>query len=166
MNKPWPSTYEVDAHISEDGLYRYWLEIVWAKERQRLAFVLLNPSKADHRIDDPTAQRAVRFAIREGYGGIVIANLFAFRATDPRELKRAKNPVGPSNLPTLLSLPDRAHKIVVGWGAGAKASEARKTFVDYMALETLWCLGTTKDGEPRHPLYLKNDAPLVKWEPA
>jgi hypothetical protein len=163
MNNPWPCAYEVDAHISPDSVYRYWLKIVWNDELPRIAFVLLNPSKADHRLDDPTAKRVVAFAQREGFGGVLIYNLFAFRATDPRELKTASDPEGPSNLPTLNAMPDMVSKIVVGWGAGVKEHPARKRFLDYMAHEKLWCLGTTKTGEPRHPLYLRGDAPLVRW---
>jgi len=164
MNKPWPSSYKIDAHISEDGLFRYWLEIIWDEKLPRIAFILWNPSKADHRISDPTALRVVAFAKREGFGGVWIANLFAFRATDPRELKSAVNPEGPSNMGTLLSMPDRARKVVVGWGAGVGRSCAvRAQFLGYMHSVQLWCLGTTKDGEPRHPLYLRADAPLVKW---
>lgn len=167
MNKPWPSSYKVEAFLSEDGVYRYWLEIKWDEKLPMMAFVLWNPSKADHRIDDPTALRVVGFAKREGCGGVIIANLFAFRATDPKQMmsaeKNGTDIIGPSNFPTLLDIPERAHKVVVGWGAGVKDHEARKRFVDYMGSVRLWCLGTTQSGEPRHPLYLRADAPLMRW---
>ena len=164
MNKPWSTEYKVDAHISDCEKYRYWLEIIWDEKTPRMGLIMLNPSKADHRISDPTALRAIAFAKREGFGGVVIANLYAYRATNPKDLPLGlPEAEGPANLPTLGAMPDRCAKLVVAWGATEHGSAPRRAFLDRMKFVELWCLGVTKFGEPRHPLYLKSDAPLVRY---
>lgn len=160
-----------DALISPCGLYRYWLLREWDPARPALAFIMLNPSTADAEDDDPTIRRCMGFARRDGYGGIFVANLFAFRATDPMALKGAPDPVGPDNdaglIQNLLTLPIRAAgAIVAAWGAGCRIRGERDRFVRGQAAMRgvpLHHLGLTKDGHPKHPLYLKGDQPLEKW---
>ena len=138
------------ALFSNDERYRYRLRIVWDPDLPYVCFIGLNPSIADELKDDPTIRRCVDFAKRWGKGGIAMLNLFAYRATDPRELKRAANPIGPENTLAFLALEVLKSRSVpiAAWGAfpmvGLRASEV-------MRLEALHCLGTTKGGFPRHP---------------
>ena len=85
-----------DALISPCGQYRYWLMRSWDKYSPRLPIIMLNPSTADASTNDPTIRRCIAFAVREGFGSIVVTNLFAFRATSPDAMKAAVDPVGPS----------------------------------------------------------------------
>jgi hypothetical protein len=125
---------------------------------------MLNPSTADTFVDDPTIRRCMGFARREGYGGAVIANLYAFRATKPADLFRAADPVGPGDAKTLRELA-RAHDVIIcAWGRlptlAARARAQRVTAQLRRHGARLFCLGRTGAGAPRHPLYLPLSAPL------
>jgi hypothetical protein len=156
------------AQISECGRYRYDLLRRWA-DGDPLLFVMLNPSTADADVDDPTIRRCIGFARREGYGALWVLNLYAYRATDPKSLLTCGDPVGPGNDNML-----RAHlrssvgvgrPIVAAWGANAQAD--RVEHVLNLCPDADWrCLGTTKDGHPRHPLYVRGDQPLVPFRTA
>jgi hypothetical protein len=155
----------MSAVISLCGQYRYRLQ---RGDGARLAFVMLNPSTADANVDDPTIRRCMGFARREGYAGIDVCNLFALRATNPRELVAHADPIGPDNYDHLAALgkDHRGTDIVCAWGAHPAAT-ARVVAVmkgyltDYGA--RLVCLGLTAAGAPRHPLYVRGDAPLLPW---
>lgn len=163
------------AHI--DGPYRYWLERDWWQrgaphgDLSLLIFVMLNPSTADGEVDDPTIRRCIGFARREGAQMIHVVNLYALRATNPAELLTHPDPVGIGNDAILRSVAasrDR-HRCVVAWGAHHMVTPARTRILTDVAHQegtTLWCLGTTKSGAPRHPLYVKADAPLMPWPDA
>lgn len=141
------------------GEYRYTLTRVWDTALPIITFVLLNPSTADAVELDPTMRRCVGFAKREGYGGMKIVNLYAFRTKDPKEMLAAVDPVGPENDGVLARV---AGTVVAGWGTNA--SPARVAHV-LALLPQLHALGLTKNGHPRHPLYVRADAPLVRWTP-
>lgn len=164
-----PSATEVQrsAVISDDGLYRYRLDRWWGPEScgtgsTRMPFMMLNPSTADADIDDPTIRRCMGFARREGASGITVVNVGAYRATDPADWLAAADPYGPDNMRHVSDVVQMAGYIVAAWGANVP-----------LAIETRWlrgltlrgvavlCLGTTKDGHPRHPLYVRGDQPLV-----
>ena len=154
------------AYISECGAYRYWLQRVWDEPKDLLAFVMPNPSTADAELDDPTIRRCVGFAKREGRGGIVVVNLYAGRATQPADLFKMADPKGPNNPDQWMSwLRHERTKVVCAWGAEPKAHGQAYDFHRFARREDvqLWCLGTTKDGHPKHPLYLRNDAPLIPY---
>jgi hypothetical protein len=122
----------------------------------------LNPSTADEKEDDPTIRRCVNFAKRLGYGGAHMLNLFAYRATDPQEMKKAVDPVGPYNdRITKLYIADRHNDFVAAWGIHGSYM-GRDKVVAAMIPELL-CFGVTKEGHPRHPLYLRNDTGLIPW---
>jgi hypothetical protein len=144
---------EAAAGISECGQYRYWLTRVWDKSKPVVAWIMLNPSTADALVDDPTIRRCMGFARAWGAGGIYVANLFAFRASNPCDLWKASDPVGPNNNPPIYAH-THGMRIVAAWGCqngiGARVREVLK-FLDGRQLE---CLGVTKDGHPRHPLYM------------
>lgn len=154
------------AVISECGRYRYLLERRWGAGRL-LPFIMLNPSTADAEEDDPTIRRCIRFAQREGFDGIRVANLYAYRATDPKELGEAGDRFGPDNNLTLIDLARYAHEnstpIVCAWGANEHAPYGAATAMEWLTTSKLVCFGTTMSGAPRHPLYLRSDQPLVPF---
>lgn len=152
-----------DAYFSADKLYRYHLARTWDKQKPRMMFIGLNPSTADHTKLDPTLRRVVGFADREGCGGIMMANLFAFRATRPGDMKAAGDPVGPINDWWLKTAARWASKIVVGWGTHGGFNNRDVQVERLLAGADLLCLGLTGGGHPRHPLYLPKDAPLMTY---
>lgn len=155
------------AVISDCGTYRYHLWRDWSNgaDCRPLQFVMLNPSTADGEQDDPTIRRCINFAEREGCNAINVANLFAYRATDPKHLPRI-GAVGDDNDLWLQRYFDVSAAfgtpLVAAWGAHKAASD-RAAIVRSMAASrglTFACLGRTKAGHPRHPLYVKGDQPL------
>lgn len=155
----------MSAIISDCGQYRYRLTRDWGHGR-RLPFCMLNPSTADADIDDPTIRRCIGFAKREGYGGLVVVNLFAFRATDPKAMQAAAFPFGPDNHSHLSTVARAASAldipIVCAWGANDRGDVAKSIFRE--AEVRMVCLGRTKDGSPRHPLYVRGDQPLEHFQ--
>ena len=129
---------------------------------------MLNPSTADADIDDPTIRRCMSFARREGAGGIIVVNLYALRATDPRMLKQAPFPFGPANFDALQNVVIEADTapIVCAWGADQMANDAAKSFMEIAEREDAYlvCLGKTKAGHPRHPLYVRGDQPFEPFQ--
>lgn len=156
---------EGSAHISPCGKYRYVLRrslgsvLRWHKP---ILFIMLNPSTADAETDDPTIRRCMSFAQREGMTHLTVVNLFAFRATNPKALKECENPIGPEN-DQILEQEITAHReVVAAWGAHPfarfRAQEVTKKFGPFQ------CLGKTKGGDPRHPLYVPGTMPLEEYE--
>jgi hypothetical protein len=117
---------------------------------------MLNPSTADAHHDDATIRRCIGFARSWGFGGVEIVNLFAYRARDPRELLRVADPVGPRNARFIQMAIARAALVVLAWGAHPSVSRRAA-----LSLPRARCLGLTRAGHPRHPLYLRRDARLV-----
>lgn len=158
------SEVERGAELSPCLRYRYRLWRRWG-EGAPLVFCMLNPSTADALEDDPTIRRCIGFARRDGYAGIEVVNLFALRATDPAALAAADDPVGPMNNGILLGVARRAGLVVAAWGAHRAARE--RQHVALAAFEAVGarvlCLGATRGGEPRHPLYVRGDQPLVEY---
>jgi hypothetical protein len=146
--------------------YRYLLTHRWTPPTDpapNAVFILLNPSTATATTDDPTVRRCVRFARRERCGGLVILNLFAVRATDPRALARHPDPVGAHN-DLFLRLYTSGHTgpVIAGWGVHGDLGGRAATVTARLraARVELVCLGTTTAGHPRHPLYLRADTPI------
>jgi len=158
---------ERTASLSEDKLYRYELTRRWGECSDYVAWVMLNPSTADALEDDPTIRRCLKFTERLGYGKLVVVNLFAFRATDPKKLLDAEDPIGPQNAVFLRDALLKGSLKIAAWGSVPnKLREAIAPVIAVMKASgyDLKCLGTTKDGSPRHPLYLRSDAELRPWE--
>jgi hypothetical protein len=124
---------------------------------------MLNPSTADHTIDDPTIRRVSRFTARFGGTELVVINVFAWRATNPTELAKADDPVGPWNDHAWAMLKDESALVVAAWGASAPPALAGPVRAAHAALveRGALCLGLTQVGHPRHPLYLPADTALV-----
>jgi|SRR3954468_8618932 hypothetical protein len=147
----------VSATADIRGEYRYSLTRVWDPVLPNITFVLLNPSTADATQLDPTLRRCVGFGRREGYGGMTILNLYAFRTKDPKVMMAASDPVGPDNDRVLAQA---TGTVVAGWGTNAAAARVAQALA---LLPGLHALGVTKSGHPKHPLYVRGDAPLVEW---
>lgn len=166
----WEMVMRKSATLSDCGKYRYWLERRWSKSHP-MVFVMLNPSTANASVDDPTIRRCINFARREDHGGIVVVNLFGLRSTDPKFLKEAHDPVGPENGrnigTALLMAATTSNRIICAWGssefARTQAQSLRRRAADFNV--KLMCLGVTLKNHPRHPLYLRNDAKLIGYEP-
>jgi hypothetical protein len=147
-----------------DGRYRYSLWRTWSTRHPRIAFVLLNPSTADEQRNDPTIRRCLGFAQAWHYGSMEVVNLFAYRATDQRELFKANDPIGEENNRFLLQAVEHCSTVVLGWGnRGIFLGRDRQVIHLLAGRKDVHCLGTTKDGQPRHPLYIKGDTSLVPF---
>ena len=146
--------------------YRYSLTREWDQDRPAAIWVMLNPSTAGAELSDPTIRRCIAFAKREGCGGIAVLNLFALRATEPKALYTHPDPIGPLNAGFLLrALVVDGGPVVAAWGVHGAFQGRGATVADLLASVGLVCLGVTKDGHPRHPLYVPGDAPLVPFMP-
>lgn len=148
------------AILSDDGSYRYRLTRVWG-DGPLLTWVMLNPSTADAELDDPTIRRCRSFTQRGKFGGFQVLNLFAYRSTDPSALTKVRDPVGPQNDEMFEKY--ASPYVCVAWGT--KGTPERVTrVVELLGDREVRSLGTTKDGHPRHPLYVKGDQPFVPWQ--
>jgi hypothetical protein len=147
------------AVFSDDGTYRYRLTRTWGDSGRHAVWLMLNPSTAGALADDPTIRRCTGFSRAWGLDGLVVVNLFALRATDPAELARHPDPVGPGNDDFVRRAVAASPVVIAAWGAQrmAAARGARWRLELDRAADVL-CLGTTKDGEPRHPLFVRADA--------
>jgi hypothetical protein len=148
------------------GEYRYLLWRTWGEAAPRLLWVLLNPSTADERADDPTLRRCTAFSRAWGYGGVEIANLFAFRTPHPQQLRQPSDPVGSENDRYLVAGATRAGGIVAAWGADGGYQGRDQVVLALLARhasQPLMCLGTTRNGSPRHPLYIAGSTILMPY---
>ncbi len=154
-----------EARYSDCERYRYDLTRVWDSSGRRLLYVMLNPSKATEMANDPTVERCERRARALGFGGFRVANIFAWRETDPQRLKQAADPVGPDNDAALREGAAWADVVLCAWGAhGAHLGRGRA--VETLLRDTsrpLMHLGLTKAGHPRHPLYIGYAVQPVPW---
>lgn len=144
------------AVYSDCERYRYALTRVWDARAPRVNFVMLNPSTATEVQNDPTVERCERRARALGYGGFRVTNIFAWRETDPRALRRAADPVGPDNDAAIAEGAAWADRVIAGWGAHGEFMD-RGRAVEALLRATgraLFHLGLTRAGHPRHPLYV------------
>lgn len=162
-------TWEAWATLSSDGSYRYALGRQWLSpiDAPAMVWVMLNPSTADHLEDDPTIRKCIGFAKRAGCCGIVVVNLFAYRATNPRDLRIPRDPDGPHNTDAIkwaLTAPQLGSVksvLVAGWGRAPRRPVAR-ALNEFDFHNACGCYGTTErePKEPRHPLMLPYASPF------
>lgn len=145
------------AQFSACRIYRYVLWRTWAQGKGHVTFIGLNPSTADENKDDPTIRRCIGFTKAWGFGGIYMLNIFAFRATNTKELKRASEPVGPKNDEFLKMYLDPIGLNIACWGTLGAYRHRGYYVTSLLGKDNLSCLGMTQNGQPRHPLYLKRD---------
>jgi hypothetical protein len=167
--QPVPDSWEplTGATLSPCGTYRYTLTRTLPQHYAgpEALWIMLNPSTADATVDDPTIRRVLSFSDREGCGTVTVCNLFAFRATDPAALTQTfVDVVGPNNDDHLRAEIAKAELIVVGWGShGDRVLPRVRRVAGLLRERRPVCLGVTKSGQPRHPLYVRADQPLVAW---
>jgi hypothetical protein len=125
-------------------------------------FIGLNPSTADESTDDPTLIRCINFAKSWGYGGVCMANLFAFRATDPNDMKATEDPTGARNNHWLKRLATESDLIIAAWGNDGSYLQRSKQVREI--LPGMHCLKLNKSGEPAHPLYQKANLRPIPFE--
>ena len=144
---------KTDAKLSKCRNYRYALWRIWDDSKPYVMIIGLNPSTADETEDDPTITRCINFAKSWGFGGVCMANLFAFRATAPSDMMAANDPVGSENDTWLKKLSKDAGIVVAAWGNDgsylSRSTQVKNNFTD------LYYIKMNKSGEPAHPLYLK-----------
>ena len=149
------------AKLSDCRIYRYELWRTWDDSKPYAMFIGLNPSTADETEDDPTILRCINFAKSWGYGGLCMANLFAYRATQPEDMKKASDPIGDKNNETLILLAQKAGVIIAAWGNDGvflnRSEEIRSLIPEINVLKF------NKSGEPAHPLYLKSTLTPIEW---
>ena len=146
------------AQISDDLNYRYALWRIWDRNIKPVLFIGLNPSKADAERDDPTITRCIGFARQWEYGGLLMANVFAYRSSDPGLLDQIKDPQGPDNERYMKCLANQAGLVVAAWGnRGHKAFDAAEL---KKCCSWMRCLRVNKSGAPAHPLYVPNKTSL------
>jgi hypothetical protein len=161
------------ARLSADGKYRYLLSRTLDAARTA-TFIMLNPSTADAEVDDPTVRKCLGFCRLWGCGTLQVVNLFGIRATSPRDLMRADDPVGPENKRAVEVAMDqhraagecRHGPLVCAWGAHGGFLGQDLEMMGWLdgspGLKPM-CLGVTKDGYPRHPLYIPYSTRLIRY---
>jgi hypothetical protein len=156
-----PST----AVYSDCENYRYSLTRVWHPEAERVLFVMLNPSKATEIENDPTVERCERRARALGFGGVQVTNIFAWRETSPKLMRQAKDPVGPDNDMILNEGILWADQVIAAWGThGAHLGRGAQVQELLSRSQTpVYHLGLSKDGHPKHPLYIRYAQEPIFW---
>jgi len=162
-----PDGLEEKYLYSQDMMFRYAFGRWWGDPdlATTSVWVLLNPATGDtERRPRPTLERCIARARADGFTGLVIVNLFAYRDTDPRNLTSAADAVGPANDEVLQVITAEGAQTIAAWGAHGRL-HGRSARVGAL-LDSPMCLGTTQRGEPRHPLYVSANTALVAWAPA
>lgn len=167
---PYPSRIFGSAEISVCGQYRYELTRSWDSTKPAIAFVMLNPSTADAAEDDPTIRKCIGFANRWGYGELRVYNLFNFRATDPLLLPADAFEARGLKATEFAARVIDSHVVVCAWGSTPVAKRNPMDFARIycktmwsLHLDRLFALQINQDGNPRHPLYVRNDQPLIPF---
>jgi hypothetical protein len=148
--------------------WRYLLSRDFPEGEGTLNFLMLNPSTADAVRNDPTVRRCIGYAQRWGYATLLVTNIFAFRATLPRVLAAAPDPVGPENDAYIVQTARTAERVVIAWGIHGRLHDRDRCVIELLRDIPLLHLGLTREGHPRHPLYVRGDAdcaPFARTSP-
>jgi len=145
------------ACFSLDRIYRYSLKRIWIEAKPFVLFVCLNPSTADENVDDPTIRRCIKYAADWGYGGMVMVNLYGYRSTDQSKLYKVRDPIGPHNDIHIRRNNQLSGITVVAWGVAGNKNKNHRAEKVFSMIKNPHYLELTKDGFPKHPLYLKKD---------
>ncbi len=155
------STIKKSAVFSPCRKYRYSLTRSWNSAEGYVLFIGLNPSIADEIIDDPTLIRCINFAKDWGYGGLIMVNLFAYMSTHPKDLKKAKLPIGKNNNKHILKNHQKSQLTIAAWGNDGHFLKRDKEVLEI--INNPMCLNINKSGQPAHPLYQKKDQELINF---
>lgn len=151
------------AVFSRCGAWRY---LLWRAADKRGKFVgigMLNPSQADETRDDPTIRQCRSRARQAGLSGLIVWNLFAFRATLPADLKRTADPVGPNNDDAIALALALSSRTILAWGNHGNHRGRDSAVLAQCSGADIRVLGLTGEGRPRHPLYLPRGTRLRRW---
>lgn len=149
------------AEFSPCERYRYRLGRYWdnhlSPDESWVTFLMLNPSTADASIDDPTIRRCIGSGRDWGFRRVEIVNIFALRSTDPKNLRRVDDPVGPGNDAAILDACQGASLVVVAWGNhGMYLNRGNSVLGTLRSCGiTTKAFGMTGKNQPLHPLYLR-----------
>lgn len=165
MKSGQPDTIRRCAQFDATGQYRYQLTRHWDDTRPGLAFIMLNPSYADHQQDDPTLRRCTRLAQQWQYGSLIVVNLFAYCTASPPVLKTVDEPIGKENNRFILQGCQTAEHILLAWGNWGSLHDRDRTVLKLVApyRDRLYCLAINRTGQPRHPLYVPQNTQLRSW---
>ncbi|HEA46393.1 MAG TPA: DUF1643 domain-containing protein [Candidatus Pacearchaeota archaeon] len=150
-----------NAVFSEDRVHRYVLIREWDLNKPSLMVVSLNPSTADEKKNDPTIRRCIGFAKKWGFGKLIMTNIFAFRATLPKDLFNSENPVGNKNDYWLKKLSKKADKVLLAYGNHGKFRNRHDEILKI--IDNPYCIKKSKTGMPMHPLYLKYTKDPIRY---
>lgn len=144
------------AIYSDCERYRYALTRIWDEAGRKVTFVMLNPSTATEVQNDPTVERCERRARALGFGSFQVTNIFAWRDTDPKNMRAATDPIGPENDAHILAASDWADQTICAWGTHGRHLDRGATVQTLLSADRrdLFHLGLTKNGTPKHPLYI------------
>ena len=139
-----------EAEFSIDKKERYSLNREWDKSKNKILYIMLNPSLADDKNDDPTIRRLINFTKKFNYGGFLVGNIFTTITPNPKELDKSKG-MSDKNFEELIKLINKVDQIVYAWGSSIEGPQLLKKLV-----LSPKCFGKNVNGTPKHPLYLPN----------
>ena len=151
------------AIFSEDGTHRYSLWRIWSQSKPFLMFCGLNPSKAGQINNDPTVTRMMSRSYKEGYGGLFVGNLYSYVSTDPKALIGNNGCFNQETDYYIKLMSELSERQLCGWGS-FPAVKFRDCEVFKLMTEP-YCLGVNGDGQPKHPLYIGYNVPMIKYKP-
>ena len=145
------------AEFSIDKKERYSLNREWDKSKNKILYIMLNPSLADDKNDDPTIRRLINFTKKFNYGGFLVGNIFTKITPNPKEIDKSKG-ISDKNFEKLLKLINKVDQIVYAWGHNIEEPQLLKELVLNPK-----CFGKNLNGSPKHPLYLPSKTKLINF---
>ena len=146
-----------EAEFSIDKKERYSLNREWDKSKNKILYIMLNPSLADDKNDDPTIRRLINFTKKFNYGGFLVGNIFTKITPNPKELDKSKG-MSDKNFEELIKLINKVDQIVYAWGSSIEEPQLLKKLVLNPK-----CFGKNLNGTPKHPLYLPSQTKLINF---
>ena len=146
-----------EAEFSIDKKERYSLKREWDNSKNKILYIMLNPSLADDKNDDPTIRRLINFTKKFNSGGFLVGNIFTTITPNPKELDKSKG-MSDKNFEELIKLINKVDQIVYAWGSSIEEPQLLKKLV-----LSPKCFGKNVNGTPKHPLYLPKDSKLIAY---
>ena len=146
-----------EAEFSIDKKERYSLKREWDESKNKILYIMLNPSLADDKNDDPTIRRLISFTKKFNYGGFLVGNIFTTITPNPKEIDRSKG-ISDKNFEKLLKLINKVDQIVYAWGNSIEEPQLLKELIFSPK-----CFGKNLNGTPKHPLYLPSSSNLKSY---
>lgn len=146
-----------EAEFSIDKKERYSLKREWDNSKNKILYIMLNPSLADDKNDDPTIRRLINFTKKFNSGGFLVGNIFTTITPNPKELDKSKG-MSDKNFEELIKLINKVDQIVYAWGSSIEEPQLLKKLVLNPK-----CFGKNLNGTPKHPLYLPSQTKLINF---